>query len=151
MSKLTQEEKRIRLAKAEGWTCPHGRNGVWPHRLDLSTVANVAVMHGVPPGQTQEVYGEWPNVHDNLKPVPDYFGDMNAALSAVRASREKLTDSERWSRFAYLLEDRHKTAVLEDACNRLDYFELADFLSSLTADDYSEALGQALELWKEGE
>ena len=145
MSKLTQEEKRIRLAKAEGWTCPHGRNGVWPHRLDLSTVANVAVMHGVPPGQTQEVYGKWPNVHDNLKPAPDYFGDLNA-VSVARNALLADSDAETGSTWAFI--DRLVYIVKTDSmdCYRNGYMVL-----NATAAEQSEALGQALGLWKEGE
>ena len=135
MSKLTQEEKRIRLAKAEGWTCPHGWDGAWPHRLDLSTVANVAVMHGVPPGQTQEVHGKWPNIHDNLKPVPDYFGDLNACHEAEKMLRMT-------QRFTY-----RKLLCKAQAENQYPDIHAV----SATATQRAEALGQALGLWKEGE
>lgn len=150
MSKLTQEEKRIRLAQSQGWTCPRGWDGAWPERLDMRTVGNRHVMHGVPPGQTQTDYRHGCGPQDNLQPVPDYFGDIGTALGAVKRAVTELLEEDQVTLLGRRVAGRYALDTLSGSDEEVHY-AFANMLASLTAADYAEALGQTLGLWKEGE
>lgn len=138
MSKLTQQEKRIRLAQSQGWLDIH-RGSRRGRRCDDGRFLR---------GTKDPDSVNYPREYSRL---PDYFGDIGAALGAVQASRETLIDLEKWSEFAVTLEDRLPHIVLGGSDGHLDYFELADMVAALNPADIAEALGQTLGLWKEGE
>ena len=138
-NQLTQEQKCIRILEFMGWTTPKGWSGYWPHRLDLRTVTNKHVPHGVPPGKTQERYTHGCSRQDNLEPAPDLFNDLNAC--------------QEMEKYAYATQPSGWAAEYEEAlsniCSNAQYPHW--FTWCATAAQRAEAFGRAMKLWENQE
>lgn len=79
---MTPEQINIAIAEICGWTAPIGWDGHWPHRMHYSVPGSKPVTHGVPPGKKQERYTCDGMVLDNLEPIPNYSGSLDAMHEA---------------------------------------------------------------------
>ena len=137
MSKLTQEEKLSRLAARLGW-------------LDIHTATRRGKRH--PDGAflwgTKDL--ESVNYPRDYSPLPDYFGDLAAALGAVKHAVTELLDEDQVILLGRLVAGRYASDTLSGSDEEVHY-AFANMLAGLAAADYAEPLGLALGLWKEGE
>lgn len=116
---MTDEEKRIEIAKACGWTdvCHHGR-----------TANNTPGIFGVRPGKSQ-----W---DDGKHEVPDYLKDLNA----MHEAEKRLTEDQRRTYAGWLEYGRH--------CSFQDYQTNSSIFKSVTktaaqrADAFLQSLGK---------
>lgn len=122
---MTQEEKRIKLAEAAGWTPTPW--GAWTQARS-----------GIPSTECPS--------HAEL---PDYFNDLNA----VHELEKELTKDQQ-STFAYKLNMLHPTADItypdpDMSGYRKELFAEAFDLMHATAAQRAEAIGLTLNLWKQ--
>jgi hypothetical protein len=127
--KLTEQEKRIKLAEAARW------KGI-----------SEQFLVGYAPWRT-EPYSDRVNACpvDELEcfpldPLPDYFNDLNA----VQELQDKLTNDQQFE-FVYHLNDVLELVPLSSPAS---YREVVLFaFANATATQRSEALGKTLNLW----
>lgn len=87
---MSDAEINIAVAEILGWTAPVGWDGHWPQRQHYSIPGCKSVVHGVPPGKKQKKYLYSVGVQDNLEPVPNYAGCLNA----MQTAEQVLTDAQ---------------------------------------------------------
>lgn len=122
---MTQDEKRIKIARACGWTCTLDDNQFWrATRPDGSF--------------TYELWCSQDNVWS--AGIPDYFHDLNAC-----AEMEKVLTANQANLYRKMLDGITGQAYVGSRHPHLCYGHHA------TATQRAEAFGLTLGLWKEGE
>ena len=117
MSELTREQKRIRIAEACGWTGPFGLFGP---SGKCAIISLGECLHGTPPDDNGK-----PEDECRYRPVPDYFGSLDAMAEA-----EKTLTTDQAHEYYRVLE-----------------LELGWEYASAKANERSEAFGKTLNLW----
>ena len=146
MSKLTQEEKRIRLAKACGVQPQRMWRVFYDNARQTGAVRirtrNAAVIRAENERQSAERLNypcevSEPEEYDDYDHAPDYFGSLDVVHEAEKA----LTDLQ-WNEWEFtvvrMFMPRGATPLTQQ-------------IAKMSATQRAEALGQALGLWKEGE
>ncbi len=138
-TELSQEEKRVKIAEACGWTkCRLTIKGAgggtrWP------------TAHGIPPGRGYEA------------PCPDYFNDLNA-MHKAETKVLSVDRKDEYGRpvYSFKLQSNFFLNLLVSTGHCEDYDEAFSFpisrvhgerVVSATADERAEAFGQTLNLW----
>lgn len=129
MNKLTQEQKRVKIAEACGFQFTHQGNptktGYW-YNPDHALCQDGVVI--------------W-----DAAELPDYCGDLNAMHEAERwlATNTPLTTAY-WRKVVEV--------VCDDADEPMNFDECTMFLAiTANAEQRAEAFGRTLNLWEEGQ
>lgn len=123
MIELTQEEKRIKIAEALGYTrCVGGCQ---------------------PKGETEPRYWRTPTGRD-VRVIPDYFASFDAIQSAMMTMKDNPHGkNDQWWAFVH---EMRAIIMEEPLCYRERFSESALMLRT-TAAQRAEAFGKALNLW----
>lgn len=124
---MNQEQKRIKLAEAGGWTnCCTNNQILWPFTGAIGCPVGGIKVNGL----------------SEMRPIPDYFNDLNA----IHELRSKLTDQQK-EVFAYTLAYSERVKDGE----QIGYIELPPIdtfdVINASADAQAEAIGKTLNLW----
>jgi len=146
---MTQEQKRIKIAEACGWSLIEHRESFtgkfdWLSGLNPSPMEIVDVIEAGT-GERRD-----PNESDyGWESLPDYFNDLNAIHKAVET-----LDADQYAEFARVLGREHPTftlRVLDPQDPLMDAFWQMSDLINAPADLRAEAFGLSLKLWGLGE
>lgn len=127
---MKPEEMRVEIAKVRGWRCEK--------RVPFDLRPN-AILCWIPPGgeewQTQE--------------LPDYLNNLNECHQLMQWAGGNLMDADQWEEFGKNLLKLHPSSTLLDTNGKLDFYDVATFVSDLTSHQICEAFLKTLNLWKE--